>query len=47
MTILESTFNKHENGDYELYFSILDSDIPTQNLVTITERDTIIFKQVS
>jgi hypothetical protein len=35
----------NEDGDNELYFSILDSDIPTQNLVTITEKDTIIFKR--
>jgi hypothetical protein len=35
----------NENGDYELYFSILDSNIVTENIITITEKDTIIFKR--
>ena len=35
----------NENGDYQLYFSILDSDITTENTIIITEMDTIIFKR--
>jgi hypothetical protein len=35
----------NENGDYELYFSILDSEILTENIIIITEKDTIIFKK--
>ena len=34
-----------ENGDYELYFSIIDSEIHTKNIVEITEKDTIVFKK--
>jgi hypothetical protein len=35
----------NENGDYELYFSIIDSEIITENIIFITEKDTIIFKK--
>ena len=35
----------NENGDYELYFSILDSEIITENIIIITEKYTIIFKK--
>ena len=34
----------NENGDYQLYFTLIDSETYSKNIIQISEKDTIIFR---